>query len=119
MPTEAGSGDTRMKKLIATLLMGLGLAGNALASEGGIPWDTFPKDKMEDMAALQNGAKLFVNYCLNCHSAGFMRYSKLRDLGLSEAQIKSNLLFTTDKVGETMKVSLEPRQAKEFFGAAP
>ncbi|HEY4082925.1 MAG TPA: cytochrome c1 [Burkholderiaceae bacterium] len=107
-----------MKKLIATVLLGLS-AFAAHASEGGIPWDTFPKDKMEDMAALQNGAKLFVNYCLNCHGANYMRYSKLRDLGLTEAQIKGNLLFTTDKVGEAMKVALEPRQAKEFFGAAP
>ena len=107
-----------MKKLIATVLLGLSALA-AHASEGGIPWDTFPKDKMEDMAALQNGAKLFVNYCLNCHGANYMRYSKLRDLGLTDAQIKGNLLFTTEKVGETMKVALEPRQAKEFFGAAP
>ena len=110
-----------MKKLIATLLVGLGLSGlgATVRAEEGIHWDSFPVDKMEDMAALQHGAKLFVNYCLNCHGANYMRYSKLRDLGLTDAQIKANLLFTTDKVGETMKVSLEPRQAKEFFGAAP
>ena len=36
------------------------------------------------MAALQNGAKLFVNYCLNCHSASYMRYNRLRDIGLTE-----------------------------------
>ncbi len=107
-----------MKKLIATVLLGLS-AFAAHASEDGIPWDTFPKDKMEDMAALQNGAKLFVNYCLNCHSANYMRYSKLRDLGLTESQIKDNLLFNAGKVGDAMKVALEPRQAKEFFGAAP
>jgi ubiquinol-cytochrome c reductase cytochrome c1 subunit len=108
-----------MKKLIATLLLGLGLIGGANASEGGIPWDKFPKDKMQDVAALQNGAKLFVNYCLNCHGAAFMRYNRMRDLGLTEAQIKSNLMFASDKVGDVMKVSLDTRQAKEFFGAAP
>jgi len=108
-----------MKKLIATLLLGLGLASNALANVGGIEWDKFPKEKMTDVAALQNGAKLFVNYCLNCHSAAFMRYNRLRDLGLTEAQIKSNLLFASEKVGETMKVSLDPKQAKEWFGALP
>jgi ubiquinol-cytochrome c reductase cytochrome c1 subunit len=108
-----------MKKFIATLLLGLGLAGGALANTGGPEWDKFPKEKMTDVAALQNGAKLFVNYCLNCHAAAFMRYNRLRDLGLTEAQIKSNLLFATEKVGDTMKVSLDPKQAKDFFGATP
>lgn len=108
-----------MNKLIATLLLGLGLTGGALANVGGPEWDRFPKEKMTDVASLQNGAKLFVNYCLNCHAAAFMRYNRLRDLGLSEAQIKSNLLFASEKVGDTMKVALDAKQAKEFFGAAP
>lgn len=112
-----------MKKIIAKLLIaasaGLSLAGGAHAAGGGIEWDKFPKEKMTDMAALQHGAKLFVNYCLNCHSAAFMRYNRLRDLGLTEAQIKSNLLFASDKVGETMKVSMDAKQAKDWFGATP
>ncbi|MEJ6001044.1 cytochrome c1 [Paucibacter soli] len=108
-----------MKKIIATLLLGLSLVSGAHASAGGIEWDKFPKEKMTDVAALQNGAKIFVNYCLNCHAAAFMRYNRLRDLGLTEAQIKSNLLFASEKVGETMKVSLDPKQAKEWFGALP
>jgi len=108
-----------MKKLIATLLIGLGLISGAQASSGGIEWDKFPKDKMQDVAALQNGAKLFVNYCLNCHAAAFMRYNRMRDLGLTEAQIKSNLMFAADKVGDTMKISLDAKQAKDFFGATP
>ncbi len=112
-----------MKKLIATLLtalsLGMGLVSGAQAAGGGIEWDKFPKEKMTDMAALQNGAKLFVNYCLNCHAAAFNRYNRLRDLGLTEAQIKSNLLFAGEKVGETMKVSLDPKQAKDWFGATP
>ncbi|MFG6430467.1 cytochrome c1 [Roseateles sp. LYH14W] len=108
-----------MKKLIAILLVTLGFVGNAQAAGGGIEWDKFPKEKMSDMAALQNGAKLFVNYCLNCHSAAFMRYNRMRDIGLTEADIKSNLLFAADKVGETMKVSLDPKDAKDWFGANP
>lgn len=108
-----------MKKLIATLLIGLGLIGSAQASSGGIEWDKFPKDKMQDVASLQNGAKLFVNYCLNCHAAAFMRYNRMRDLGLSEAQIKGNLMFAGEKVGDLMKISLDPKQAKEWFGAVP
>ncbi len=108
-----------MKKLIAILLASLSLAGAANAASGGIEWDKFPKEKMSDMAALQNGAKLFVNYCLNCHAASFMRYNRLRDIGLSEAEIKNNLLFAADKVGDTMKVSLDAKDAKAFFGANP
>lgn len=112
-----------MKKLIATLLtsflLGAGLVSGAQASGDGIEWDKFPKEKMADTAALQNGAKLFVNYCLNCHSAAYMRYNRLRDIGLTELQIKGNLMFATEKVGDTMKVSLDPKNAKDWFGGLP
>jgi ubiquinol-cytochrome c reductase cytochrome c1 subunit len=72
-----------------------------------------------DIASLQNGAKLFVNYCLNCHSAGYMRYNRLQDLGLTEQQIKDNLIFTGVKVGELMQASMNRKDAKEWFGVAP
>ena len=107
-----------MKKLILTLIAALGLLVGAHAEETGIPWDKAP-NKTNDLAALQNGAKLFVNYCLNCHSAAFMRYNRLQDIGITEQQIKDNLLFTTDKVGETMKANIDARQAKEWFGTVP
>ena len=76
-------------------------------------------DRTGDIAALQNGAKVFINYCLNCHSASYMRYNRLRDLGLSEDQIRDNLLFTADKVGELMRISMQRADAKAWFGAAP
>lgn len=95
-----------------------GFMASAHASGGGHPWDKAP-DRSHDLPALQNGAKLFVNYCLNCHSAAFMRFNRLKDIGLTEQQIKENLLFTTEKVGETMKATIDPRQAKEWFGANP
>jgi ubiquinol-cytochrome c reductase cytochrome c1 subunit len=107
-----------MKKLILTLIAALGIVAGAHAAEGGIAWDKAP-NKTNDLAALQNGAKLFVNYCLNCHSAAFMRYNRLQDIGITEQQIKDNLLFTTDKVGETMKANLDPAQAKAWFGGVP
>jgi ubiquinol-cytochrome c reductase cytochrome c1 subunit len=102
-----------MKKLLLALLTALTLAGTAQANEEGAPWDRFPAQRITDLAALQNGAKLFVNYCLNCHSAAYMRYNRMRDIGLTEEQIKANLLFATDKVGDTMKASLDPKQAKD------
>ncbi len=107
-----------MKKIIVTMLAALGFTLAAQANTGGIAWDKAP-DRSNDLAALQHGAKLFVNYCLNCHSAAFMRYNRLKDIGLTDLQIKDNLLFTTDKVGETMKAAIDPRQAKDWFGANP
>jgi ubiquinol-cytochrome c reductase cytochrome c1 subunit len=110
-----------MKKLLLSLLAACGLALPVLSSgaEEGSPWDTFPGEKMTDMAALQHGAKIFVNYCLGCHSASYMRYNRMHDIGLTDDEIKKNLLFATDKVGDTMHVALDPKDAKEWFGTAP
>jgi ubiquinol-cytochrome c reductase cytochrome c1 subunit len=111
---------TMMKKILLALVAALSLvATGAHAAGGGHAWDKFPTERVTDLSALQNGAKLFVNYCLNCHAASYMRYNRLRDIGLTEEQIKSNLVFTESKVGDTMKVSLDPKQAKEWFGAVP
>jgi ubiquinol-cytochrome c reductase cytochrome c1 subunit len=104
-----------MRKLLITLLMAPLLV---FASEGELHLDKAP-DRSGNQAALQNGAKLFVNYCLNCHSASYMRYNRLKDIGLSDAQIKDNLLFTADKVGELMRVAMQRQDAKVMFGAAP
>ncbi len=104
-----------LKKLLAALAL---VPVMAMASEGGFPLDRAP-DRSNDLSALQNGARLFVNYCLNCHSASLVRYNRLRDIGLTEKQIQDNLLFTSDKVGDLMKVSLSDKDAKVWFGAAP
>ncbi len=104
-----------LKKLIAALVLAPAVA---LAAEGGVPLDNAP-DHTTDLAALQNGAKLFVNYCLNCHSASAMRYNRLQDIGLSEEQIKKNLLFTSDKVGDLMTTTMTAADGKAWFGAAP
>ena len=106
-----------IKRLLTSLL--LAFAGMAHAASEGVAWDRFPTEKLADQASLQNGAKLFVNYCLNCHAASYMRFNRMQDIGLSPEQIKNNLLFTTDKVGETMKVAIDAKQAKEWFGATP
>jgi ubiquinol-cytochrome c reductase cytochrome c1 subunit len=114
-----------MKKLILAWLvsvasiLGMSLSTHANAASEGIAWDKFPTERITDLAALQRGAKTFVNHCLNCHAAGFMRYNRLRDIGLTEEQIKQNLVFTGVKVGETMKVALDPKEAKDWFGGVP
>ena len=100
-----------MKKILLSIVAALSLvAGAAHAAGGSMPLDKAP-DRINDMGALQNGAKLFVNYCVGCHSAAFMRYNRLTDIGLTEAQIKDNLLFTTEKIGDTMKATIDPKQA--------
>ncbi|KRB92757.1 cytochrome c1 [Noviherbaspirillum sp. Root189] len=104
-----------LKKLIAVLAFAPVVA---LAAEATFPLDQAP-DRTRDLPSLQNGAKLFVNYCLNCHSASAMRYNRLKDIGLTEAQIKNNLLFTTEKVGDLMKVAMPAKDAKDWFGAVP
>lgn len=107
-----------MKTLFAALLSAVLLVPLAGTAQEGHRLDHAP-DRMDNLAALQNGAKLFVNYCLNCHGASSMRYNRLEDLGLTEAQIKKNLLFTSDKVGDLMRVALNAKDAKEWFGAVP
>lgn len=105
-----------MKKLLLALLF----APLCAFASGGpaLNLDRAP-DRANDQAALQRGAKVFVNYCLNCHSASFFRYNKLREIGLTDQQIIDNLMFTAEKIGEPMTTSLRRADAKAFFGAAP
>lgn len=107
-----------MKKLWMGLVLALGLSGAAFAAGSNFPLDKAPQ-RTNDMAALQNGAKLFANYCLSCHSASFMRYNRLRDIGLTDKQIAENLMFTTDKVGDQMKANISATDAKKWFGVNP
>ena len=110
-----------MKKIVWQILGGLAVAltMNAVhASSSSFPLDAAPK-RVNSEAALQNGAKLFVNYCLNCHGAVSMRYNRLRDIGLTDEQIKQNLLFSGEKVGDMMNVAISPKDAKAWFGAMP
>jgi ubiquinol-cytochrome c reductase cytochrome c1 subunit len=110
-----------MNKLIAILLLApAALLGSpaAMASEGGVRLDTAPINQA-DVISLQSGARTFANYCLNCHSASLMRWNRLMELGLTESQIKDNLMFSGDKVGELMNVAMSRKDAQQWFGAAP
>ena len=72
-----------------------------------------------DLASAQRGARIFVNYCLNCHTAKYMRYNRLTDLGLTDAQIRDNLMLASDKIGDTMSVAMRPADGKAWFGVPP
>lgn len=103
----------------ATALCFLSVTPAMAAGGGGIVWDKAP-DRSTDLSALQNGAKIFANYCLNCHSATFMRYTKLQDIGLTKEQIANELMFTHDEMGaNTLQAAIRPTEAKEWFGANP
>ena len=106
------------KKVVLGCALVLGASTVAQASSGGAAWDKAP-DRLSDQAALQSGAKTFVNYCLNCHSAEFHRYNRLQDIGFTAEQIKTELAVTNVKIGETMKAAIDPQQAKAWFGANP
>jgi len=94
--------------------------GAASAAGAGYPLDPFPTHKLTDEPSLQNGAKLFVNYCLNCHSANLMRYNRLRDIGLTEEQIREYLVLDpSGKVGDLMTIAMRPADSKVWFGATP
>ncbi len=108
-----------MKKIIIALAF-LALPGLSLASGGeGYPLEKAPID-LHNKASLQNGAKLFVNYCMGCHSLDYQRYNRMaRDIGLTDAQVKENLIFTGAKVGDTMKNAMPKADAKRWFGVTP
>ena len=106
-------------KRFTLMLMLAGFPAWALASGNHTKLDPVKID-LDDTASLQRGARIFVNYCLSCHSAGYMRYNRMgRDLDISEELVKENLLFAADKVGDLMKAVMPAEDAKKWFGIAP
>ncbi len=104
-----------MKRILLALLF---IPLTVLAAGTAVQLDKAP-DVQGDRAALQNGARIFVNYCLNCHGLSFVRYNRLTELGLTEQQIKDNLMFTAEKVGEPMRVAARAADQKQWFGVTP
>jgi len=104
-----------MKILLSFLIL---LSFGVSAANDKIHLDKAPID-LSDKQSLQRGARIFVNYCLNCHSANYMRYNRLTDIGLTENLIKENLLFTSNKIGDTMSIAMTTDDSKKWFGASP
>ncbi|HZE61775.1 MAG TPA: cytochrome c1 [Burkholderiales bacterium] len=104
-----------MKTFLAILLAAPLLA---FASEGGYRLDRSPHDP-RDLVSLQSGVRTYMNYCMGCHGMQFMRYDGLKEIGLTEAQIKDSLMFAAEKIGEPMRIAFNPKEAKAWFGAAP
>ncbi len=90
------------------------------AACGTIPCEHFDAD-LNNKASLQNGAKLFTNYCMGCHSVKFSRYGRVADdLDIPRDQMMANLVFGDDKkIGDLMTIAMDPAKSKKWFGAAP
>ncbi len=105
--------------LIVAMLTG-SLSVTTMAAAGGSAHIEHAQVNIRDLAAVQSGAKWFVNYCLSCHSAQYMRYNRLsEDLGLSEDMVMNNLVFSDAKIGETMDIAMRPDDATQWLGKAP
>ncbi|MBC8105718.1 MAG: cytochrome c1 [Anaerolineae bacterium] len=102
--------------MAASMLCGAGLT---LAAEGGVPMDTWPVDRMQNPASLQNGARLFANYCIGCHGANLVRWNRLQEIGLTDAQIQQYLIYGNQKVGDTIRNSATASDQKRWFGKTP
>jgi ubiquinol-cytochrome c reductase cytochrome c1 subunit len=102
---------------VLSLVLGLGLAGSALAAEMEL---TPANTNIENVGSLQRGAKYFVNYCLGCHSAKYVRYNRLaNDLGITEKQLVDNLMFTGERPFDTMANAMRPEDSVRWFGKSP
>jgi len=106
-----------IKKIIIVLLLSVPALG--LAAGNNLKLDSVDID-LSDKASLQRGARTFINYCLSCHSAGYMRYNRMgKDLGISDELVSGNLLFAADKIGDLMKAVMPAEDAKKAFGTVP
>ena len=106
------------KQLLAVLL--LVMPGFAFAAGGGGAHLDKANIDPTNKGSLQRGARTFVNYCMGCHSAKYQRYNRLaRDLDMSEEAVIENLMFTGEKIGDTMDIAMTRNEAKNYFGAAP
>lgn len=107
-----------MRSLVIALFLTL-FSAQAMAASGPVELDHIDID-ITDQASLQRGAQTFVNYCLSCHSASFMRYNRMaKDLGLTDDQVKENLMFASDKIGDAMTVAMRAEDAEKWFGVTP
>lgn len=114
--------NTMIKKALIALVAGMGLAGAVQAAEPGVALKQSGID-LTDKASLQRGAKYFMGYCSGCHSLEYQRYSRIgEDLGLSEDEVKNNLIFDQSgetQIGENIKTGMDPKLGEKFFGKAP
>lgn len=107
-----------MKKITLALLILCMVPFGVIAGESGMPLDRAPVD-ITDNASLKRGAESFVNYCLTCHGASYMRYNRHRDIGYTNEEILEKLVLTGQKVGDLMQSAMRKKEGEEWFGVVP
>ncbi len=108
-----------MIRLRALLVLLAAIPAGAAASTEGFPLQQANTD-VSNLASLQRGARNFVNYCLGCHSTKYMRYSQVaEDLALTEDELQVNLMFTGERIYDSMESAMPADKAREWFGNAP
>ncbi len=105
-----------IKRLV--LIISLCLPLMASAAGGGHLYEFKPD--LGNEKSLQQGARVFINYCMGCHSADYMRYNRIgEDLNIADEALNANFMFGTDKSGNTMGVSMRKQDGEAFFGVTP
>lgn len=105
-------------RLMKSLLFIISLTPIIVIAATDIELDKAPIDTANN-ASLQRGAESFVNYCLTCHGATYMRYNRHRDIELSNQEISKKLIHTGQKVGDVMLTAMRKNDAEEWFGVVP
>ncbi len=104
----------------ALLVSLLGLTSQALASGGGEGLIQHANNELENTGSLQRGARNFMNYCVGCHSMQYVRYNRIaEDLGMSEEQLRDNLIFGADKINANVLTAMTKEQSEAWFNASP
>lgn len=108
---------------VAAVLVSAALSAAAVLpayAAGGETHLQHANNELENSASLQRGARNFMNYCVGCHSLKYVRYNTLaEDLGLSEEQLKDNLIFGLDKINANVNIAMTDPQARKWFNAVP
>ena len=106
-------------KSLALVLTGLLLAAPATWAQEEAKTLPF-SDNAGNTASVQRGARDFMAYCSGCHSLKYLRYNRIgQDLGISDDQLKQNLIFSGVKVGEPIVSAMPAKPAEDWFGRVP
>jgi ubiquinol-cytochrome c reductase cytochrome c1 subunit len=107
-----------VRNAVIAIVLAVGFVSPALSQHEPVLDEA--NNNIADLKSLQRGAKYFVNYCLGCHSAKYVRYNRLaQDLQLSAQQLDDNLMFTGEQAFDLMEIAMRPDDAARWFTVAP
>lgn len=75
---------------------------------------------LTNKGSLQRGAAMFMNYCVGCHSAQYVRHSRIaQDLDIPPELVEKYLMVTSNQIGDHITAQIDPELQGVWFGAAP